>query len=376
MEKNNEQRTYILLLIVLCLISFGLGYFIFKHNNPKEISTVPVSEGLTLNATPLKGEDVIVKNSYVGYVEAINQVQIIPYITGYIQNVAIKAGASVKKDDLLLTIDPNEYKARLDAAEAAVLQAEAQFEYNQNYYNRVQKSGKKAFSEIETDNAKNNFLQAQASLKNAQANKALAEVNYHYTIIKAPFSGLIGNFTLSPGDYVSPASGALLSIVQTDPIRIVFSLTDAEYLNMKNDGALFKNSVIKLKLANGQNYEYTGDFKYTDNQLNKPTNSIAVYTYFKNDKNELLPNAFVTVEVLKTFKDSVMVDKNYIKMQQDGSYLTLARNNQLQKVPVQILADKDNQYVLKNTFQTGDLLILDDVSRVKEGTKLSFNIVK
>ena len=80
MEKNNEQRTYILLFIVLCLISFGLGYFIFKHNNPKEISTVPVSEGLTLNATPLKGEDVIVKNSYVGYVEAINQVQIIPYI--------------------------------------------------------------------------------------------------------------------------------------------------------------------------------------------------------------------------------------------------------------------------------------------------------
>lgn len=376
MEKNNEQRTYILLLIVLCLISFGLGYFIFKTNNPKEISTVPINEGLSLNATPLEAKDVVVKSSYVGYVEAINQVQIIPYITGYIQNVAVKAGSNVKKDDLLLTIDPDEYKAKLEAAESAVLQSEAAFEYNQNYYERVQKSGKKAFSEIETDNAKNNFLQAQASLRNAQANKALAEVNYHYTIIKAPFSGLVGNFTLSSGDYVSPAGGALLSIVQTDPIRIVFSLTDVEYLNMKSDGGLFKNSVIKLKLANGKNYEYNGEFKYTDNQLNKPTNSIAVYTYFKNDKNELLPNAFVTVEVLKTFKNSVTVDKNYIKMQQDGSFLMLARNNQILKVPVQIMADKDNQYVLKNNFQTGDLLILDDVSRIKEGTKLKFNIVK
>lgn len=376
MERNSERRIYVLLLFVVCVISFGVGYFTFKYNNPREIKAVPINEGLTLNAVPILPQEVTIKNSYVGYVEAINQVQIIPYISGYLQNIAVEAGEKVDKDELLITIEPSEYKAKLDASTASVLQAEAAFEYNKNYYERVQKSGSKAFSKIEIDNAKNNFLQAEASLKNAQANKTLAEVNYQYTMIKAPFSGIIGNFTLSKGNYVSPASDALLTIIQTDPIRIVFSLTDTEYLNMKSGDKLFKDSVIKLKLANGKTFEYAGDFKYTDNQLNKSTNSIAVYTYFKNDKNELLPNAFVTVEVFKTFKDSVILDKNFVKMHADGFYLTIARDNELKTIPVEIVSGKDNKYVLKNTFMPGDLLILDDTSRIRNGTKLSFNLVK
>lgn len=348
----------------------------FKMSDAKEARPVPVNDSITLNAKPIMPGDVTVTNSYVGYAEAINQVQIIPYISGYLQEIPVKAGQFVREGELLITIEPNEYKAKLDAAEASVLQAEAAFAYNQNYYDRVQKSGKKAFSEIEIDNARNNFLQSQAALKNAEANRALAEVNYGYTKIKAPISGLVGNFTLSPGDYVSPGNGTLLNIVQTDPIRIVFSLTDAEYLNMaQSEKNLFNDSIIRLKTANGKIFPYPGEFKYTDNEINKTTNSLAVYTYFKNDKNELLPNSFVTVEVEKIFKDSVILDKNFIKMETTGNFVVIARNNAITKVKVDIIADKNNQYVLKNTFNAGDLLILDDVSNLKNGANIHFDII-
>lgn len=376
MESNKERRVYIFLLLVLCLISLSLGYYIFKQEHSKGIRPIPINESITLNATPIISEDATVTNSYVGYVEAINQVDIIPYINGYIQDVTAKAGQLIEKGDLIVTIDPNEYKARLEAAEAGVLQATSAFEYNQNYYERVQKSGKKAFSEIEIDNAKNNFLQAQATLKNSQANKLLAEVNYNYTIIKAPISGLVGNFTLSPGDYVSPSSKALLSIVQTDPIRVVFSLTDTEYFNMKNQGQLFKNSVIQLRLPNGEIFKHTGQFKYTNNEINPSTNSLAIYTYFDNPQNELLPNAYVTVEVQKSFKNAVLVDKNFIKMQTDGNFLIIAHNNLITKQEVEILSEKDNQYVLKNTFGANDLLILDDTSNIPHNAKIDFKIVQ
>lgn len=376
MESNKERRVYIFLLLVLCLISLSLGYYIFKQEHSREIRPIPINESITLNAIPIAPQDIIVTNSYVGYVEAINQVKIIPYISGYIKNVTVKAGQLVKKDDLLVTIDPDEYKARLEATEASVLQATASFEYNQNYYERVQKSGKRAFSEIEIDNAKNNFLQAQATLKNSQANKMLAEVNYDYTIIKAPISGLVGNFTLSPGDYVSPSSKALLSIVQTNPIRVVFSLTDTEYFNMKSQGQLFENSAIRLRLPNGEIFKHTGEFKYTNNEVNQSTNSLAVYTYFNNPQNELLPNAYVTVEVQKSFKNAVSVDKNFVKMQTDGNFLILAHNNIITKQKVEILSEKDNQYVLKNTFGTNDLLILDDTSNIPQNAKIDFKIVQ
>lgn len=376
MENKNERNIYIFLLLVLCLISLGMGYYIYKKEHIKEIKPVPVNDSITLDVTPIVPQVVAVTNNYVGYVEAINQVQIIPYISGYLKEIAITPGQNVKEGDLLIVIEQEEYKARVDAADAAVLQAQASFEYNQNYYERVQKSGKRAFSEIEIDNAKNNFLQAQANLKNTQANKMLADVNYSYTIIKAPISGLVGNFTLSTGDYVAPNSGALLSIVQTDPIRVVFSLTDTEYLNMKDGDSLFKDSVIKLRLPNGRQYEYAGEFKYTNNELNKSTNSLAVYAYFKNQKNELLPNAYVTVEVNKTFKDSVLIEKSFVKMLADGNYITLARNNQIMQQKVNILSDKGNQYVLENTFEPNDLLLLEDTGNLPSNAKLDFKIVK
>ena len=376
MENKNERFVYILLLLILCLASFGLGFYMFKMSDAKEARPVPVNDSITLNAKPIMPGDVTVTNSYVGYAEAINQVQIIPYISGYLQEISVKAGQFVREGELLITIEPNEYKAKLDAAEASVLQAEAALAYNQNYYDRVRKSGKKAFSEIETDNARNNFLQSQAALKNAEANRALAQVNYGYTKIKAPISGLVGNFTLSPGDYDSPGNGTLLNIVQTNPIRVVFSLTDAEYLNMaQSEKNLFNDSIIRLKTANGKIFSYPGEFKYTDNEINKTTNSLAVYTYFKNDKNELLPNSFVTVEVEKIFKDSVILDKNFIKMETTGNFVVIARNNAITKVKADIIADKNNQYVLRNTFNAGDLLILDDVSNLKSGANIHFDII-
>lgn len=376
MENKNERKIYIFLLLVLCLVSLGMGYYIYEKEHAKGIRPVPVNDSLTLNAAPIIPQDVTVTNTYVGYVEAINQVQIVPYINGYLEKISVAPGQSVQKGDLLITIEPDEYKARLEAAEAAVLQAQAAFEYNQNYYERVQKSGKRAFSEIEIDNAKNNFLQAQANLKNTQANKMLAEVNYDYTIIKAPISGLVGNFTLSSGDYVAPNSGALLSIVQTDPIRVVFSLTDAEYLNMKDGKTLFKDSVIKLRLPNGKQYHYAGEFKYINNELNKSTSSLAVYTYFKNTQNELLPNAYVTVEVYKAFKDSVLVEKSFVKMLADGNFISIARHNQIMQQKVNILSDKGNLYVLENTFEPGDLLLLEDISTLPPHIKPDFKILK
>lgn len=374
MSKN--KYLYKTLFVFLCLVTLGLsGYYFYKTFRDKS-KNIPISDTITLNAMPIKTEDVLVKKSYVGHVEAINQIQVIPYINGYLNKIIVTPGQTVHKDDLLITIDDGEYKAKLDAANAAVLQANAAFDYNKDYYDRVQKAGKRAFSEIDIDNAKNNFLQAQANLKNAQANRDLAKVNFQYTQIKAPINGLVGNFTLSTGDYVTPAGNSLFSIVQTDPIRVVFSLTDAEYLNLREDDSLFKDSVIKLILANGKTFANEGKFKYTDNHLNKATSSLAVYAYFENKDNELLPNSYVTVNVYKTFKNAVILDKNFVKMKENGYFLTIGRNEQIKDIRVQILSEKNNQYVLKNVFNKGDVLVLDETDNLKPNAKISFNIIK
>lgn len=376
MNSRNERFIYIFLLIFMCLASFGLGFYVYKTSNSKEAKPLPASDSIVLKARPIIPQDNSIIKTYVGFVEAINQVQIIPYVSGYLQNVAVSAGQIVRSGDLLLTINPDEYNAKLNIAKTAVLQAEANFEYYQNYYNRVLKSGKKAFSETEIDSAKNNFLQSKANLENAKANLNLAEVNLNYTTIKAPISGVIGNFTLSVGDYVSPSSGALLTIVQMSPVRIVFSLTDTEYLDLKeNNPLLFQNSSIRLKLSNGSIFEYSGTFKYTDNQINKSTDSLAIYTYFQNDNQLLLPNSYVNVEVNHQFKNTVLVEKELVQLLPEGNFIIVARNNVPQKIKINILADTGTDYIIENTFQVGDLLILEKLPKMPSGATLHFNIV-
>lgn len=373
--KRSEKIFYASFLIILCLISFGAGYFVFKHNSLGSIN-VNTSDVLKINVKPIKIEDIVVKNSYVGHVEAIHQVNVIPYIAGYLEKILVQPGQYVQKDDLLILLENSEYQAKVDAADAHLLQAKASLDYNQNYYNRVKKSGKNTFSQVEIDDAKNNYLQSEASLKGAEADKALAEVNFRYTKIKAPISGLVGNFNLSAGDYVAPNASSLFDIVQTNPIRVVFSITDKEYLDMKESESLFKDSVIKLTLANNKPFLYEGEFKYTDNKIKAETSSLTVYTYFKNDKNELLPNSYVTVNVHKTFKDSVILDKNLIEIKANGYFLTISRHNKIIQHPISILAEDGNKFVIKNTFQKGDLIILDDVKTINTDKKINFVVQK
>jgi len=372
--KRREKIFYAFFLVFLCLISFALGYFAF-NKNLLESTKQDTSDILDIRVKPLQIKDIVIKNSYVGYVEAIHQVNITPYISGYLEKILIEPGQYVKKDDLLVSLEDAEYQAKVEAADANLLQAHASLNYNQNYYNRVQKSGKNTFSQTEIDEAQNNFLQAEASLKNAKANKALAEVNLRYTKIKAPISGLVGNFNLTKGDYVAPNASNLFNIVQTDPIRVVFSITDKEYLDMKEDDDIFKDSVIKLTLANGKPFLHEGKIKYTDNKIKAETNSLTVYAYFNNSKNELLPNSYVTVDVFCTFKDSVLLDKNLIKMQDNGYFLTISRQDRLIQQPVTILSEYGDKFVIKNIFQKDDMVVLDNIpTALTQNKKINFII--
>lgn len=374
---KNVRRTYVFILLIMCLISFGLGYYVFSKFNTKEVRHLHINDSITLNAIPVKSGDFEIKNTYIGHTMAINQVNITPYVSGYLNKIIIKQGDFVKKGEELLVIDPKEYEAKLMASEALVFQAIADFRYNRNYYERVMKSGKNSFSETQIDEAKNKFLQADANLKNAIANKKVSEVDFGYTIIKAPIDGKIGNFDLSIGDFVSPQNGGIIDIVQINPIRVVFSISDREYFKFfKNNDSPFKDSVIKLKTADGSFFENNGTFKYTDNKIDKKTNSLAIYADFENNNNLLLPNTFVNIEVYQKISNAISIDKNIVIMKEKGNFINIARDEKIKTIPIDILAEEKDKYIIHNNFKNSDLVILDNIDNIKEGAVLEFNIVK
>lgn len=366
-KKKDAGRFSVLFFVVLIVA----GYFAWQHYK-KTQETAEEAVERTVSAAPLIEREAEVEKNYIGYVTPVHDVSVRPYISGFVDEIRVKGGSEVKAGDVMVIIDQAEYKAKLDAAKAAVAQAEASFNNSSVYYQRMQKAGARAVSKTELDNAKASFLSAEAALEQAKAALAEAQVNYDYTVIRATIDGVVGDVPLSKGDYVSPEN-VLLTVIQYNPIRVVFSITDKDYLEEAGRPEMFAGETLRLKLADGAVYPQTGTFGYVDNQIDKSTNSIAVYADFANPDKRLVANAYVNVLVEKKYRGMV-VRKDLVYIEPDGSYIYVAGANGVVKTAVDILSEYgNNNYILKNTFTPGESIVLDKMGAGDEGHK--FKIV-
>lgn len=366
-KKKDAGRFSVLFFVVLIVA----GYFAWQYYK-KTPETAEEAVERTVSAAPLIEREAEVEKNYIGYVTPVHDVSVRPYISGFVDEIRVKGGSEVKAGDVMVIIDQAEYKARLDAAKAAVAQAEASFNNSSVYYQRMQKAGARAVSKTELDNAKASFLSAEAALEQAKAALAEAQVNYDYTVIRATIDGVVGDVPLSKGDYVSPEN-VLLTVIQYNPIRVVFSITDKDYLEEAGRPEMFAGETLRLKLADGAVYPQTGTFGYVDNQIDKSTNSIAVYADFANPDKRLVANAYVNVLVEKKYR-GMIVRKDLVYIEPDGSYIYVAGANGVVKTAVNILSEYgNNNYILKNTFTPGESIVLDKMGAGDEGHK--FKIV-
>ncbi|MBO5443350.1 MAG: efflux RND transporter periplasmic adaptor subunit [Alphaproteobacteria bacterium] len=372
---KQEEKTYGWLLAVVLVLALLAGYYALKETQKAKPQTVTAAKEITLRVVPVKAEDVDIQKSYIGYVTPINEVSVLPYINGFLDKIMVSGGQDVSQGETLVVIKQDEYKANMDAARASVIQAEANFANAKSYYDRIKKAGAKAVSKTEVDSAKASYLSSQAAVAQAKANFALAKVNYDYTEIQAPVNGTVGEVSLTKGDYVSPGGQALFKIIQYNPIRVVFSITDKDYLDELAQGKLFAQDEIRLRLSNGNIYAKPGQYRYVDNEIDRQTNSIAVYADFENEDKTLVANAYVDVLLNKTYKNGVLVRQNYVSREADGNYVYVVNGSQLSKVKVDIVAPVKNDYLLKNNFKRGDYLVIDKVSKMSPDQKIRIEIV-
>ena len=357
--------------IVLAVLSFGTAYSASDNAKKEKI--------LTLNVLELKKQNVDISNRYTGYITPIKSVELVPNVSGYIDEVWAEGGQKVAIGDNLVLIDQREYKAELDAAKAAVSQAKADFTNAKTYYNRMKKAGEKAISASSLDQAKAQFLASQAALNQAKANEQKAKTMLDYTILQAPIAGIIGNVSLTKGNYVAPGSEPLLSIIQFDPIRVVFAISDKEYLTeikQNPDGNLFNGETISLKLASGDIYPLPGKFAFADNQVVKNTDSVSVFADFANPNRQLLANSYVDVLVGRKLSNVYLIRQNYATLDVDGAFVNTIQNGKIKKTPFNIIGYLGDFYVTDTQFGKDEYLIIDKLGRIAQGTTLKLNVVK
>ena len=253
---------------------------------------------------------------FVGHVEPVQEVDILPQVEGYLREVKFAEGDSVKAGDLLYVIDDERYaaeegvaKAMLAQTRAKVGEAEAAVDRSARYLSRLASADARGVTRTELDAAETGLAADRAALASAKAAVSQAEAslastafNLKHSRVYAPISGRIGKSLMHAGDYVSPSKGVLARIVQTDPVRVCFPITDRAYLELS--GGAGRKGVkendwwrLRLRLADGSVYPACGRFEFADNEMSAETATLIVRAQFPNANHALVPNAYVTVLV-------------------------------------------------------------------------------
>ena len=251
---------------------------------------------------------------YVGHVEPIQETDILPQIEGYVKTVCFTEGAFVRAGDVLFEIDQEQYEAsrrlrysEVRSAEAKVTVALSEVDRAERYYKRLTSADDRGVTATERDTAETALASAKAALNAARAEveqskaaAAIADFNMKHTVVRSPISGRIGKALRHVGDYVSPSKTPLAQVVQNDPIRVVFPITDKDYgawqAAAERGGRELKDSRrLRLRLADGSEYGKTGVIDFGDNKVDRETATVVMHVSFANAAGALLPNAFVRV---------------------------------------------------------------------------------
>lgn len=320
-------------------------------------------------------ENVAPVYTFIGRVEAIHSVKIVPRVTAFIDSVPVRQGSEVKAGQVLFQLQKAQYEAALQSAQAQLLSAQAGLRQAQLAYDRASQLSARGFeAQANLDKAIATRDQDQAAVLSAQGNLAQAQLNLNYCTITSPIAGRIGTVTLTKGNLVTPSTPALATVNQLDPIRVVFSVSyrvmvNAQQKSGATPGQLAAGLSVDLKLPNGSEYQPAGKIAFLDNQVNSQTGTVSFYADFPNPDRLLLPGAFVNVEIHRAKpQERPLVPAQALQTEQSGSFvLVVGPGNKVEQRPVTLGPQMAQKFIVDKGLSGGERVIVAGVQKVKPG---------
>jgi RND family efflux transporter MFP subunit len=316
-----------------------------------------------------------------GNTAPIKTVDLVARVQGFLQTINYKDGSGVKEGTTLFTIEPETYKLKLEQAQAAEAGAQASLKQAETDYKRqVDLVQKQAVSQATLDTSTSNRDNAQANLQQAQASTKIAQVNYGYTNVAAPFDGIVTAHLVSVGELVGVASPTqLASIVALDPIYVNFNVNEQDVLRVRAEARRrgitvdeLRRLPVEIGLQTETGYPHKGTLDYISPQINQSTGTLAVRGILNNPDRLLLPGYFVRVRVPFDEKaDALLVPDAALGSDQGGRYvLVVNAENVVEQRKVQIGPLEGDLRVIESGLKPDDKVVIAGLLRAIPGQKV------
>ncbi|MGI9372039.1 MAG: efflux RND transporter periplasmic adaptor subunit [Hyphomicrobiales bacterium] len=334
-----------------------------------------------VGVSPVVSRDVAEQYEFVGQANAIQTIDLRARVTGFLEERPFKEGGPVKKGELLFLIEQEQYKAKVQTTEASIARAKATIEEAEQDLVRYSKlTAQGTTSEQKLEETKATAARAKADLLSAEADQTQAQLDLDYTRIEAPIDGRIGRATVDVGNLIGPDSGILATVIDPDPIRVVFSVSERTLLDYRKLRAVGKagEAIPKLRLSDGTLFEQDGIIEFIDEQVDASTGTVQVRVEFPNPDNIIIPGQFVTV-ILKsgTPEKQIVVPQAAVQANQTGYFVLVVEDGDVvQPRPVKLGPITGVDWVVEDGLTEGETIVVDGIQKVRPGAKVKPEMVK
>ena len=343
----------IIVLLVAGLLAVKLLYFPSTSTSNGGVSNAKKNELVLANATIVKSINFINEIQLPGNLISNKEIQLCAERSGRVTATFFKEGTFVQKGDLLIKINDATLQAqlkKLKANESFLLQTEERKRNLLKINGISQQEYDAALSEL-------NNIRAELDYINAQIQE---------TEIKAPFAGKIGVTNITEGAFVS-AGTPLLTLQQTDPLKIDFLIPEKNVYDLNAGDSIFFNNP-----ATGKK---TLAFVYALNsKIDSETRQLNVRAIVANPKNELISGSDVIISVnFKSKAKSILIPTESVISTMKGKKVFVYRNGKAEEISVECGIRTEERIEILKGLQNGDTVLTSGILQLKKGASVKIN---
>jgi multidrug efflux system membrane fusion protein len=380
-DRKPGQRSRVFFWLAGIALVGGIAAFVVTTYRPGDAAppTAQAPQATPVSVATVETQDVMRWQDFSGRLEAVEHVEIRSRVTGQVQDVLFREGSLVKQGDLLVLIDPAPFEAEVARAEAQVASARTRLSFTKKEHERAQKLADTGTVPLrERDSRDNDYREAQAALRAAEAQLKTATLNLGYTEIRAPVSGRVGKALITEGNLVAAGAGApvLTTLVSVDPIYASFDVDEKivmqalHDLKSSGDGALDVGRIpVEMEGAVAGAETVHGQLQMIDNVVDAASGTIRVRAVFPNPDGLLIPGQFARLRMGQASTSPLLlITERAVANDQDRRYvLVVDAENKAQYREVTLGADVGRLRVVTSGLKDGERIIVNGLQRVRPG---------
>jgi RND family efflux transporter MFP subunit len=317
-------------------------------------------------------------DDYVGRFEASRSVEVRPRVSGQIVAVHFTDGQTVRKGQILFTIDPRPFAAALAEARAGLASAQSDLALARADLGRAQRLlDDQAVSPSEVDRLQARVRAAEAAVAGAQARVRSRSLDLEFTQVRAPIGGRVSDRRIDPGNLVAAGdgtSGSLLTTINAlDPIYFSFDSSEALFLKAKRareQGA--QASPVEIQLQDEAGYRWKGRLDFTDNGIDPKSGTIRGRAVLDNPDMFLTPGMFGNMRLANggTVKALLVPDAAVQTDQARKIVLVVGKDGTVAAKPVAVGALVDGLRVIRSGLTPADRVVISGTQLAAPGAKV------